>query len=136
MKGVPVRIELGPRDLKNGSAMLVRRDTGQKQQIPLGSIADEVLSMFRTIQADLYEKAKTDLQGRIFDCKSSAEVKEKITMGIAKVFWCGRKECGLQLEDEIGAGILGIPTGQEACQGKCITCNDDANTQVYVARTY
>ena len=136
MKGVPVRIELGPRDLKNGSAMLVRRDTGQKQQIPLDSIADEVLSMFRTIQADLYEKAKMELQGRIFDCKSPAEVKEKIAMGIAKVFWCGRKECGLQLEDEIGAGILGIPTGQEACQGKCITCNADANTQVYVARTY
>ncbi|MCQ6962862.1 proline--tRNA ligase [Methanolobus chelungpuianus] len=136
MKGVPVRLELGPRDLKNNAAMLVRRDTGEKRQVSLENISDEVLSLFGAVQTSLYEKAKQEVEERIFDCSTHDEIRQKITQGIAKVFWCGKKECGLKLEDEIGAGILGIPTGQEPCKGKCITCGTDADMQVYVARTY
>ncbi|WP_406656843.1 proline--tRNA ligase [Methanolobus sp. ZRKC2] len=136
MKGVPVRLEIGPRDLKNNAAMLARRDTGEKQQVSLDNIEDEVLSMFSVIQDSLYEKAKQEVDRRILDCMSLDEVKKNITTGIAKVFWCGEKDCGLKLEDEVGAGILGIPTSQECCQGKCVVCGADAGTMVYVARTY
>ncbi|MBN2110191.1 MAG: proline--tRNA ligase [Methanosarcinaceae archaeon] len=136
MKGVPVRLEIGPRDLRNNAAMLVRRDTGEKQQVPLDNIGNEVLARFSAIQDALYEKAKKELDRRILDCMSLDEVKGNLSKGIVKVFWCGEKDCGLKLEEEVGAGILGIPTGQECCQGKCVVCGADADTMVYVARTY
>lgn len=136
MKGVPVRLELGPRDLKKNAAMLVRRDTGEKQQVPLDNIKEEVLSLFSVIQDNLYDKAEQELETRIIKCESVPEIKENLSRGIAKVFWCGEKECGLKLEDEVGAGILGIPSSQDKCQGKCVVCDADADTMVYVARTY
>ncbi|TGC10741.1 proline--tRNA ligase [Methanolobus halotolerans] len=136
LKGVPVRLEIGPRDLKNNAAMMVRRDTGEKQQISLDNIRDEVLSMFSVIQDNLYEKAKQGLDQRIMECISLADIKENLSKGISKVFWCGDKDCGLRLEDEVGAGILGIPSPQESCRGKCVVCETDTDTKVYVARTY
>ncbi len=137
MKGVPVRLELGPRDLKNNAAMLARRDTGEKEQVSLDNITDEVLSLLDAVHDSLYEKAMADVQTRIFECDSIDAVKEKITRGIAKIFWCGEKDCGLKIEDEIGAGILGIPEDQETgCCGTCPVCGSEASLQVYVARTY
>ncbi|WMW22439.1 proline--tRNA ligase [Methanolobus mangrovi] len=137
MRGVPVRLELGPRDLKNNAAMLARRDTGEKQQVSLDNITEDVLSLLGEIHEGLYEKAKASVQERIFECEDIATIKEKLAEGIAKVFWCGNKECGLKLEEDIGAGILGIPIDQtEGCSGKCPVCGSDADTQVYIARTY
>ncbi|QLC50387.1 proline--tRNA ligase [Methanolobus zinderi] len=136
MKGVPVRLELGPRDLKKNAAMLVRRDTGEKQQVPLDNIKEEVLSLFSAIQDNLYKTAEQGLEKRIIKCESVPEIKKNLASGIAKVFWCGDKECGLKLEDEVGAGILGIPSSEDKCQGKCVVCDGDADTMVYVARTY
>jgi prolyl-tRNA synthetase len=136
MKGVPVRLELGPRDLKNNAAMLARRDTGEKQQYSLDTIVDDVSSMLDDIHDSLYEKAKESVYSRVIDCETLDDVRENLPKGIAKIFWCGNKECGLKLEDETGAGILGIPTDQKECSGKCPVCGSDAETKVYVARTY
>lgn len=137
MRGVPVRLELGPRDLKNNAAMLARRDTGEKEQVSLDNITDDVLSLLDNIHESLYDKAMASVHERIFECPDLDTVKEKLSQGIAKIFWCGNKECGLKIEEDIGAGILGIPTEQtEGCSGKCPVCGSDADTQVYVARTY
>jgi prolyl-tRNA synthetase len=136
MKGVPVRLELGPRDLKNNAAMLARRDTGEKQQYSLDTIVADVSSMLDDIHDSLYEKAKDSVYSRVIDCETLDDVRENLTKGIAKIFWCGNKECGLKLEDETGAGILGIPTDQDECSGKCPVCGSDSETKVYVARTY
>jgi prolyl-tRNA synthetase len=137
MRGVPVRLELGPRDLQNNAAMLARRDTGEKKQVSLDNITEEIISLLDEIHENLYDKAVSGLQERVFDCADLDTVKDKLPQGIAKIFWCGNKECGLMIEEEIGAGILGIPTEQtEGCTGKCPVCGSDAGTQVYVARTY
>jgi prolyl-tRNA synthetase len=137
MKGVPLRLEIGPRDLKNNVAMLVRRDTGEKRQAPLENIRQEVEDTLKTIQSSLFEKAVADVQGRIFSCSSLEDVKEKLSEGIALLPWCGEKLCGLKIEEKIGAGILGIPTGQEeGHKGQCPVCGKDARVKVYVARKY
>lgn len=137
MKGVPLRLEIGPRDLKNNVAMLVRRDTGEKRQAPLENIGQEVEDTLKVIQSSLFEKAMADVQGRIYPCSSLEDVKEKLSEGIALLPWCGEKACGLQIEEEIGAGILGIPTGQEEDhKGQCPVCGKDASVKVYVARKY
>jgi prolyl-tRNA synthetase len=117
--------------------MLVRRDTGEKKQVSLDNIADEVRSLLDHIHDNLYENARQGVEDRIFECDDLESVRDKLSRGIAKIFWCGNKDCGLRLEDEIGAGILGIPTEQaHSCSGKCPVCGQDADTQVYVARTY
>ena len=137
MKGVPLRLEIGPRDLKNNVAMLVRRDTGEKRQAPLENIGQEVEDTLKVIQSSLFEKAMADVQGRIYPCSSLEDVKEKLSEGIALLPWCGEKACGLQIEEEIGAGILGIPTGQEEDHRRqCPVCGKDASVKVYVARKY
>jgi prolyl-tRNA synthetase len=137
MKGVPLRLEIGPRDLQNNVAVAVRRDTGGKEQIPLSEIESGVRSRFEAIHESLYEKAKAGLENRIFDCIELEEVKEKIQKGVATIPWCGKKECGLAMEDRIGAGILGIPLEQRGNRTeKCPVCGGETETRVYVARTY
>ncbi len=137
MKGVPLRLEIGPRDLQNNVAVAVRRDTGEKEQIPLPEIETGVLSRFEAIHTSLYEKAKAELESRIFACSDLEEVKEKLPKGVPTIHWCGKKDCGLAMEDRIGAGILGIPLDQEGTdEGKCPICGEETKTRVYVARTY
>ncbi|WP_445476000.1 proline--tRNA ligase [Methanococcoides methylutens] len=137
MKGVPLRIEIGPKDLEKEAAMLVRRDTGEKEQVPLSSIANEVIERFAVIQFSLLENAKENLNARIFDCNTVEEIKEKVSEGIAHVPWCGEEKCGLELDEQVGAGILGIPTDQnEDGAYKCPMCGKDTSIRVYVARTY
>ncbi|MDQ1252242.1 MAG: prolyl-tRNA synthetase [Euryarchaeota archaeon] len=137
MKGVPLRLEIGPRDLENNVAVAVRRDTGEKEQIPLPEIEAGVRLKFEAIQNNLYEKAKFGLENRVFDCTDLDEVKEKIQECVATIPWCGKKECGLAMEDRIGAGILGIPLEQKKDRKeKCPVCGEETEIRVYVARTY
>src|SRR5690606_9895764 len=89
MKGVPLRLEIGPRDLQNNIAVAVRRDTGEKEQIPLHEIEASVCSRFEAIHESLYQKAETELENRIFECTELEEVKEKIQEGVATIPWCG-----------------------------------------------
>ena len=72
-----------------------------------------MIFIFESIHKNLYNKAKTGLLNRIFDCTNFEEVKDKIQKGIATIPWCGKKECGLIMEDQINAGILGIPLEQK-----------------------
>jgi prolyl-tRNA synthetase len=137
MKGVPLRLEIGPRDLENNVAVAVRRDTGNKEQISLPDIEADVILIFESIHKNLYNNAKTGLLNRIFDCTNFEEVKDKIQKGIATIPWCGKKECGLIMEDQINAGILGIPLEQKKdWKEKCPVCKEETKTLVYVARTY
>jgi prolyl-tRNA synthetase len=137
MKGVPLRLEIGPRDLENNVVVAVRRDTGNKEQISLPDIEADVISRFESIHKNLYDKAKTGLLNRIYDCTNFEEVKDKIQTGIATIPWCGKKECGLIMEDQINAGILGIPLEQKKdWKGKCPVCEEETKILVYVARTY
>ncbi len=137
MKGVPLRLEIGPRDLENNVAVAVRRDTGNKEHISLPDIEADVILRFESIHKNLYNNAKTGLLNRIFDCTNFEEVKDKIQTGIATIPWCGKKECGLIMEDQINAGILGIPLEQKKdWTEKCPVCKEETKTLVYVARTY
>ncbi|ADI74743.1 prolyl-tRNA synthetase [Methanohalobium evestigatum Z-7303] len=137
MKGVPLRIEIGPKDLKNESVMMVRRDTGDKEQIAMDEINDTVASKFESIKSNLYEKAKAELENNIIECDSLDEIENKIVKGILKIPWCGQEECNDELEENIGAGILGIPVNQEnSSSSPCPVCGGEANTKIYVSRTY
>ena len=137
LKGVPLRVEIGPRDLKNNVATLVRRDTGTKETAPLGSIVEEVRKRFDLILETLYEKASRSLNERIFDCRTMDEVKDRLPEGIVRIPWCGEKACGLAMEEAVGAGILGIPEGDQGKgMGKCPVCNKETISIAIMAKTY
>jgi prolyl-tRNA synthetase len=137
MQGVPIRLELGPRDLKNNAAMLVRRDTGEKESVPLSDITAEVRKKFGQIQDDLYTRASQSLEEHIFECGNVDEIKEKLSQGIVKSYWCGTRECGLEIEEAVGAGILGLPGDQQPDGDKvCCLCGAPATDSIYIARTY
>ncbi|MCZ7393300.1 MAG: proline--tRNA ligase [Candidatus Methanoperedens sp.] len=137
MKGVPLRVEIGPRDLKNNAATIVRRDSGSKENVPLDNIAEEIKKRFEGIHKNLLEKAKKSMEERIFDCNTIEEVKEKISEGIARISWCGGRECGLAMEEAVGAGILGIPEGELGKGGgNCPICKKVTASIAIMAKTY
>lgn len=137
MKGVPLRVEIGPRDLKNNAATLVRRDAGIKENVSLDDIAEEVKKRFEDIRESLLEKAQSHLKERIFDCGTLEEVKDKIPEGIARIPWCGERECGLAMEEAVGAGILGVPEDELGRgKGNCPVCGKETASMSIMARTY
>ncbi|VVB86013.1 Proline--tRNA ligase [uncultured archaeon] len=137
MKGVPLRVEIGPRDLKNNVATIVRRDSGIKENIPLDNIEQEIRHKFEDIRKNLLGKAQTLLKERIFDCGTLEEVKDKISKGIARIAWCGERECGLEMENVVGAGILGVPEGELGRgTGKCPVCGKETENMAIMAKTY
>lgn len=137
MKGVPLRIEIGPRDLKNNAATVVRRDNGIKENVPLDDLESEIEKRFIDIHDSLLMKAKTRLEGHLINCATTEEVKEKISEGIVRIPWCGDRECGLSMENEVGAGILGIPEGNLGKgSGKCPVCGRPTENIAIMAKTY
>ncbi|SMH29433.1 prolyl-tRNA synthetase [Methanohalophilus portucalensis FDF-1] len=137
MQGVPIRLEIGPRDLKNKAAMMARRDTGEKEQIPLEDISATIKETFADIHKNLYSQAEAQLREHIFLCEGLEGIKDKLVHGIVQTYWCGREDCGKEMEDVIGAGILGIPNEQPGCKGKkCPLCGEEAVNSIYIARTY
>ncbi len=137
MKGVPVRVEIGPRDLKNNVATIVRRDNGNKETAPLANIVEEVKKRFEAVHASLFEKALKSLNERIINCDTLEAVKERITTGIARIPWCLERECGLAMEEAVGAGILGVPEGDLGSgTGKCPVCGKGTQNMAIMAKTY
>jgi len=137
MKGVPLRVEIGPRDLRNNAATLVRRDSGSKETVPLDNIEEEVKIRFEDILKNLFEKAEETMKARIFDCATLDEVKAAIPEGIARIPWCGERECGLAMEEAVAAGILGIPEGELGIgEGICPVCKKETSSIAIMAKAY
>jgi prolyl-tRNA synthetase len=137
MKGIPIRIEIGPRDIKNHTATIARRDTGDKETVYIDDILEAIKRRFEDIHVNLLEKAKRILEERIFDCKTLDDVKNKIQNGIVRISWCGENECGLTIENTIGASILGIPEGELGrYSGNCPICGKKTEIAIIMSKTY
>jgi prolyl-tRNA synthetase len=138
LKGVPLRVEIGPRDLKSRQAVLVRRDTGGKRVVPLVDLSREVESDLNSIQEDLLERAKEFLRANTFEASSLLQLKEiiKAKGGIVKVSWCGKQSCEERLKEEGGGKIVNIPLDQRPPKGVCVSCGEKAALTVNYAKSY
>jgi prolyl-tRNA synthetase len=134
MKGVPFRIEIGPRDLKNNAVMLVRRD-GKKESIPMDGLPSTVMGKLLDFQAGLLKDAADSMMSRIKDCATMDEAKAQVESGFARLYWCGEKACGLEMENVTGGKLLGEPQGMTG-SGTCPVCGKPAGRIVLVARSY
>ena len=138
MKGVPLRLEIGPKDLAQEQVVLVRRDTGKKIAAKEEKLVETLEELLNNIQENLFERAKKFLQENIREVSDYNEFKEVIEKkrGLIKTYWCGSKECEDKIKEETKASIRCIPFEQEEASGKCIYCGEESSTIVYFARAY
>jgi len=135
MKGVPLRVEVGPRDLENGTAVLARRDTGEKKQVKRADLVGEVNATLKDVQEQLYERAKKKLERMTLPVADMAALKGVVTnrKGFAVANWCGARECEDKVYEETGATIRCI---EETQGGNCIVCGRPAKYRAYISRAY
>ncbi|WP_456368035.1 proline--tRNA ligase anticodon binding domain-containing protein, partial [Thermococcus sp.] len=142
LKGVPLRIEVGPRDVEGRKAVIARRDTMEKFTVERDNIVEEVRKTLDEIHENLYSRAKEFLEGHIKRVDTIEEAKEVFEdrRGIVEIPWCGSEECGLKMEEELDAKMLGIPYPEENAKApegkKCPVCGREAKFIARFARTY
>jgi prolyl-tRNA synthetase len=136
MKGVPLRIEIGPKDIESRQVVMVRRDTGKKEFVKETKIPDKIKEIFEQMPNDMYEKALSRMNENTASPKTFDDLKKAIdSKKWAKTQWCGEHECEDAIKDETGAGIRCIPLNSKP-SGRCIYCGKEAKHAVYIARSY
>ena len=138
MKGYPVRIEIGPRDLKNEQAVLVRRDTGEKEVVKLAVLAKRLPQLLADIQQNLFDQALEHREKMTTDVTTMADFEQTIEEkgGFVKAMWCGALECEEDIREKTGATSRCIPFEQEEVAEHCVNCGKEAKELVYWARAY
>ena len=138
LKGVPIRIEIGPRDLKQGQVTLARRDTFEKTAVKEENVTDAVTKLLEDIQRSLFEKAKKILEENITTVTAYKDFKKvlKEKGGFIRACWCGSSDCEKNVKEETGATIRIVPLEKEKIFANCIYCGEEAKEVVYFARSY
>ncbi|MDR0711184.1 MAG: proline--tRNA ligase [Prevotellaceae bacterium] len=137
LKGVPVRLAIGPRDLQNGTVEVARRDTLQKQQLPQENIADYVAALLHEIQENIYAKAKIFRAENTFEVNTYDEFKEQIEKGgFILAHWDGTPETEAKIKDETKATIRCIPRDSKQEAGCCMVTGKPSPQRVVFARSY
>lgn len=139
MRGVPLRVEIGPKDIEKGSVTLARRDILGKEGksfVPQTGIATTVDKLLETIQDALLERATNFRDTHIHDPNSYDELKEVVQNGWAFSWWCGDKTCEAKIKEDTKATTRCISLDQPSGIGKCIVCGRTADKKVYFGRSY
>jgi prolyl-tRNA synthetase len=135
MKGVPIRLEVGPKDIQKGVVTLARRD-GVKRAVPQEGLIDSILREAGELQEVLYERALQFMESRIKDVSGVEEARNQVLQGVALLPWCGSEDCGHLLEERTAASMLGEPHGLEFQEAACAVCGKMAARRTYMARQY
>lgn len=138
LKGVPIRIEVGPVDVKKKQVTIVRRDNFKRESVKDKQLIGKLNTLLEEIQKNLFDKARKFLKEYITTAKSYEEFKRilKEKGGFIRACWCGKSECELKIKDETGATIRTIPFKKEKIFSNCIYCEREASNVVYFARAY
>ncbi len=138
MKGVPVRLEIGPKDIENGNAVLARRDTGEKITVSLDNIVEEVQKLLKEVQTSLFEKAHAHCERSTFSATDMESFTKTLneTPGFIKAMWCGDEACEDKVKELTGASSRCIPFEQEKIADTCICCGKNADKMVYWGKAY
>ncbi len=136
-KGVPIRVELGPKDIASDSAVLVRRDTGEKIKVSLGTIGGDISSLLDKIQSNLYDRALKYREEKTKIVDSWEDFMIEIEKGsFVYAHWCGEAEVEAEIKEETGATIRCTPLDQKDEPGKCIKTGKPSNRRAIFAKSY
>ncbi len=139
MKGVPVRIEIGPRDIENGQCVLVTRHNREKTVVPLDQLEEAVAQKLQEVRDGLYEKALANRERRTYACTTLEEITDALAKngdGFVKAMWCGDEACEDAVKEKTGVGSRCIPLMQEKLSGTCVCCGKPAKHMVYWGKAY
>jgi prolyl-tRNA synthetase len=138
MRGIPVRVEIGPRDIENNQAVLVRRDTHEKMTVSLDNIAEEVGKLLDTIQHDMLERARAHRDAHTYVATDYESFVETINTkpGFVKAMWCGDQACEDKIKEDTTATSRCMPFAQEHLSDKCVCCGKPAKKMVYWGKAY
>ena len=138
VKGYPIRMEVGPRDLEAGHITLVRRDTLEKIQVPVEGTPEAIENLLTTIQNDMYDRAHARRDSMLYEARTYDEMKEIAATkpGFIKINWCGDVACENKIKDEIGLKSRCIPFKGSEPDGECAVCGKDAKCKIYFGKQY
>ena len=138
VRGIPLRIEIGPKDLEAGHVVFVRRDTREKIQVPFEELTARAGEILETIQKDMFDRAKKFLDDHTSDAKEMDELVNIVNTkkGFVRAMWCGCRACEDKLKEMSGITSRCIPFRQEQISDKCVVCGKPAKKIVYWGRAY
>ena len=139
MKGVPVRIEIGPRDIENNQCVLVTRHNREKTVVSLDNLAEEVAKKLTEVNEGLYQKAIENREKRTYNCKTMDEIITALEQngdGFVKAMWCGEEACEDEVKEKTGVGSRCMPLDQENLSDVCVCCGKPAKHMVMWGKAY
>ncbi len=138
VKGVPLRVEIGPREVSDKSLTVVRRDDGEKLSVKLESLIDEVNSLLDGIQDSLYQKASKFLSDHTYEAKNYDEFRGIMSekRGFIRALWCGNPECEIKIKEETKASTRLRRIDENVNEGECVYCKKPASQVWYFAQAY
>ena len=138
MKGVPLRLELGPRDIENNCCVIARRDNGEKVTVSLDELETKIPELLKAVQDGLYNKALEHRASATFDAHDLDEMIDiaKNKDGFIRAMWCGDRECEDKLKELTGVTSRCIPFDQEEISDKCVCCGKPAKHMLYWGKAY
>jgi prolyl-tRNA synthetase len=138
MRGIPVRIEIGPRDIENNKAVLARRDTGEKIEINLDELEVKVAELLDKIQVEMLERARAHREEHTYTATEYAEFLDILNNkpGFVKAMWRGDRACEDKVKEDAQATSRCMPFEQEKLSDKCICCGKPASKMVYWGKAY
>ena len=138
MKGVPLRLEIGPKDIENNRCVVVRRDNGEKIFVSLDELETKIPELLEAVRDGLYRKAFDRRAAMTFTTRDYAELKDIADNkpGFIKAMWCGDRECEDKLKDELGITSRCIPFEQEHLGDTCVCCGKPAKHMLYWGKAY
>ena len=139
MRGIPLRVELGPRDIAENQCVVVRRDTGEKLTVSLDEVETVIPQLLETIQKDMFERAKAHLDSHISDAHDYEEFCEAVNSkpGFIRAMWCGSQDCEDKIKEDTGATSRCIPFhDKEQISDVCVCCGRPAKKLIYWGKAY
>lgn len=139
MKGVPVRLEIGPKDIENNQCVIVTRHNREKTFAPLDSLEEIIKQKLQEVRDGLYEAALENRERRTYACKTTDEITKVLEEkgdGFVKAMWCGDPECEERVKELTGVGSRCIPVEQEHISDTCVCCGKPAKAMLYWGKAY
>jgi prolyl-tRNA synthetase len=138
MRGVPLRVEIGPKDLEKSQVMVARRDTREKQAIPFEGLGERIVARLDEIQASLFQRALAFREEHTIRVSTYDELKAAMEgrPGFVIAGWCGSVECEAQIKAETQATLRNIPFGSGKVTGSCVKCGRPSTGEAWFAKAY
>lgn len=139
MKGVPLRLEIGPKDIENNQCVIVRRDNREKSFVPLDKLEETIENLLKALGDNIYNLAYENMEKRTYDCTTMDEIIQKLKDngdGFVRAMWCGDEACEDKIKEATGVGSRCIPFEQKELSDKCVCCGKPAKHMVYWGKAY